>query len=46
MHFAKSSVGWSTYLHGLQVPLEEFKREVDRACEHVRNRQRQPAGVR
>jgi len=41
VHFAKSSVGWSTYVHGMQIPLEDFKGEVDRACEHVRLQQQQ-----
>jgi AhpD family alkylhydroperoxidase len=44
VHFAKSSVGWSTYLNGLQIPLEEFKEEVLKACEHVRQRQLVGAG--
>lgn len=44
VHFAKSSVGWSTYLHGLQIDLEEFKREVDRVAQYIRRRA--PVGVR
>lgn len=44
VHFAKSSVGWSTYLHGLQIDLDQFKREVDSAVQYVRSRQ--PVGVR
>jgi AhpD family alkylhydroperoxidase len=36
VHFAKSNVGWSAYLHGLQIDLEDFKRDVDHACEHAR----------
>jgi AhpD family alkylhydroperoxidase len=36
VHFAKSSAGWSTYVNGLQIDLEEFKKEIDHACEHVR----------
>lgn len=36
VHFAKSQVGWSTYINGLQIDFEEFKREVLHACEHVR----------
>ena len=44
VHFAKSTMGWSTYLHGMQVPLDEFKQEVRRACEHVRRQQ--PAAAR
>jgi AhpD family alkylhydroperoxidase len=37
VHFAKSSAGWSTYLNGLQFDLDQFKKEVRRACEHVRS---------
>lgn len=36
LHFAKSTAGWSTYLDGLQPNFDEFRREIDRACEHVR----------
>ncbi|MCL4503793.1 MAG: carboxymuconolactone decarboxylase family protein [Deltaproteobacteria bacterium] len=36
VHFAKSSLGWSTYLNGLQFDLEQFKGEVRQACEYVR----------
>lgn len=43
VHFAKSSAGWSTYLHGLQVDYETFKDEVRRACEHVRAKEAQKA---
>ncbi|MCL4502191.1 MAG: hypothetical protein M1438_10105 [Deltaproteobacteria bacterium] len=32
----KSSLGWSTYLNGLQFDLEQFKGEVRQACEYVR----------
>lgn len=37
VHFAKSSSGWSTYLNGLQIDYELFKKEVLQACEHVRS---------
>jgi alkylhydroperoxidase/carboxymuconolactone decarboxylase family protein YurZ len=37
IHFAKSSAGWSTYINGLQLNFEEFKKEIDMACEHVRS---------
>lgn len=37
IHYAKSSAGWSTYVNGLQLDFEEFKKEVDQACEHVRS---------
>ncbi|UCE18576.1 MAG: carboxymuconolactone decarboxylase family protein [Gemmatimonadota bacterium] len=36
VHYAKSSAGWSTYVNGLQLNYDEFKSEIDRACEHVR----------
>jgi AhpD family alkylhydroperoxidase len=37
VHFAKSSSGWSTYINGLQVDYEVFKKEILQACEHVRS---------
>jgi AhpD family alkylhydroperoxidase len=43
LHFAKSSAGWSTYINGLQIDFDEFKKEVRRIVEHVRSLQ--PAGV-
>ena len=36
IHFAKSTAGWSTYVNGLQLDFEEFKKEIDMACEHVK----------
>lgn len=36
VHFAKASAGWSAYLNGLQMDLEQFKQELLQACEHVR----------
>ncbi len=37
VHYAKSSAGWSTYLHGMQVDYDQFKKEVEQACEYVRS---------
>lgn len=37
LHFAKSSAGWSTYINGLQLDFDEFKKETDQVCEHVRS---------
>jgi AhpD family alkylhydroperoxidase len=37
VHFAKSSAGWSTYINGLQLDYEQFKKEVLQAGEHVRS---------
>jgi len=36
IHYAKSSAGWSAYVNGLQLNYEEFTKEVDMVCEHVR----------
>ncbi|MGE5680300.1 MAG: carboxymuconolactone decarboxylase family protein [Bacillota bacterium] len=36
VHYAKQSAGWSTYINGLQIPFDDFKNEIDQACEHVR----------
>ncbi len=39
MHYAKTVAGWSTYVNGLQVDFDRFRREVTEACEHVRSQQ-------
>jgi AhpD family alkylhydroperoxidase len=36
VHYAKSTAGWSTYVNGMQLDFEEFKSEIQQACEHVR----------
>jgi AhpD family alkylhydroperoxidase len=36
LHYAKSSAGWSTYISGLQLNLDQFKSEVLAACDYVR----------
>jgi AhpD family alkylhydroperoxidase len=41
VHFAKSSAGWSTYVNGMQLDFDEFKQEVEQACEFVRRKQLQ-----
>lgn len=38
VHFAKSQAGWSTYINGLQMDYEQFKKEVLAACDHVRRK--------
>lgn len=35
-HTAKHTAGWSSYLRGLDYDLDEFKREVDQACENMK----------
>ena len=37
VHYAKNSAGWSTYVNGLQLDYDEFTKEIDMACEHVRH---------
>ena len=39
VHIAKNSAGWSTYLNGLQIDLNQFKEEIKSACEFVRSNQ-------
>lgn len=39
VHYAKSSVGFSTYINGLQVDYKKFKSEIDQACAHIRQSQ-------
>jgi len=41
VHFAKSSVGFSTYINGLQLDYKKFKSEIDQACNHIRQSQMQ-----
>jgi len=38
VHYAKSSTGWSTYLNGMQVDYDRFKKEVRQACDHARKK--------
>ena len=35
VHFAKSTMGWSTYLNGMQMDYEQFKSEVLKAVAHA-----------
>lgn len=39
LHFAKTVTGWSTYVNGLQIDFDRFRKEVLEACEHVRKSQ-------
>lgn len=45
VHFAKSNMGWSTYLHGMQYDLDEFKKDVDRIVAHAKASQK-PASTK
>ncbi|WP_461640933.1 carboxymuconolactone decarboxylase family protein [Labilibaculum euxinus] len=37
IHFAKASAGWSAYVNGMQLDFSDFKKEIDLACDHVRD---------
>lgn len=36
-HAAKHTAGWSTYIAGLGTDFEDFKKEIDAACKHMRS---------
>ncbi|HEX9751596.1 MAG TPA: carboxymuconolactone decarboxylase family protein [candidate division Zixibacteria bacterium] len=37
LHYAKSSAGWSAYINGMQLDYDQFCKEVDMICGHVRS---------
>lgn len=39
VHFAKASAGWSTYLNGMQLDYEQFRRELAEVIRYVRRPQ-------
>lgn len=43
VHFAKLSIGWSTYIHGMQVDYEQFKNEVRQAIEYMKTHEQERA---
>jgi AhpD family alkylhydroperoxidase len=36
IHYAKSTAGWSTYINGYQEDYDQFRKEIDQICAHVR----------
>lgn len=42
VRIVKTSNGWSTYIHGMQMDYEEFKKEVDQAVKYVREKMAVP----
>jgi AhpD family alkylhydroperoxidase len=38
VHFAKSNVGWSTYLHGMRYPYDQFQKDVDQIVANARTK--------
>ena len=39
VHFAKSTAGWSAYVNGMQTDYDQFRQEIKKMAEYVRNRQ-------
>lgn len=37
IHYAKATVGWSAYINGMQLDFNDFKKEIDHVCDHVRD---------
>ena len=37
MHYTKQVIGWSTYINGMQMDYDQFKKEMDRVAEHVKS---------
>ena len=40
MHLTKQVLGWSTYINGMQLDYEQFKKEIDLAVKHVKSTMR------
>jgi AhpD family alkylhydroperoxidase len=38
LHYAKSSVGWSTYISGHQIDFDQFKKETVDACNYAKSK--------
>jgi hypothetical protein len=38
VHAARSSAGWSTYLHGMQIDRDQFAAELAQVADYVRGR--------
>jgi AhpD family alkylhydroperoxidase len=46
VHFAKSAAGWSTYINGLQIDFDQFKKEIRKAAEYIRSKKGMELEVR
>jgi AhpD family alkylhydroperoxidase len=42
---AKGTVGWSAYVHGMQLDLDEFKKDVRQICDFVREKAQRKAAA-
>lgn len=43
VHFAKATAGWSAYINGQQEDYNDFKKQVDQVCNHLRQAMSQAA---
>jgi len=39
VYIAKDSAGWSSYINGLQIDFEQFKKELQQSVEYVKSQQ-------
>lgn len=39
-HYAKTSLGWSAYLNGMQVDYDTFADELERVADHIRKQEK------
>lgn len=36
LHYTKSSTGWSSYINGSQIDIDQFRKEVKAIAKHIR----------
>jgi len=41
--YSKGTAGWSTYVNGMQVDYDTFKKEIKQACDYVRSKEAKAA---
>ena len=42
---AKGTTGWTSYLHGMQMDLGEFKKDVRKICDFILEKERRKAAA-
>ena len=43
VHYAKTSLGWSAYLNGIQTDYDMFANEIERVVDHIKNQEQAKA---
>lgn len=43
VHYAKTSLGWSAYLNGIQTDYDMFASEIERVVDHIKNQEQAKA---